>query len=352
MANLQFQGISISGLAGAVPKNKIINSEYTKYFDAESVKTIVEKTGIKERRFAEPQHCASDFCYAAADRLLQEMQVDRSEIDLLVFVSQTPDYRMPATSVILQERLGLPKSTAAFDVNLGCSAFVYGLSLVYSFMQQGSFRKALLLDGETRSRVYSPKDRKTAFLFGDGGVAALVERKPVYGKSCFNLGSDGSRESLIKMDAGGYRNPSTPETLKEKVVDEYGNIRSDEHGYMNGADVFNFVLREIPKSIKSVFNLSEFGKEDIDYFVFHQANIYMNNFLAKKLKIDRARIPISLHKFGNTSSVSIPLTIVSELKDQLQGSNKLLLCGFGVGMSWASAILETTDCHISSIIEI
>lgn len=352
MAQLTFQNIGISGLAGAVPRNTINNLEYTEHFPAEDVREIVEKTGIKERRFAEPQHCASDFCYAAADALLNDKNIDRSEIDLLVFVSQTPDYRMPATSVILQERLGLSKDTAAFDLNLGCSAFIYGLSVVYSFMQQGSFRKALLLDGETRSRVYSPKDRMTAFLFGDGGVAALIEKGEQYGASYFTLHSDGSREDLIKADAGGYRNPSTTETLKEKVVDEHGNIRTSEHGYMKGADVFNFVLREIPRDIKEILQLSGAELSAIDYAVFHQANIYMNNYLVKKLKLDPDRVPISLDMFGNTSSVSIPITIVSRLQHQLQGRKKLLLSGFGVGMSWASSVLDFVNCHIGDLVEI
>lgn len=352
MAALQFDRIGISGIAAAVPKNTINNYEYTANFPADDVREIVEKTGIKERRFAEPQHCASDLCAAAAEQLLTEMAVDRSEIDLLIFVSQTPDFRMPATSVLLQERLGLSKDTAAFDINLGCSAFVYGLSVAYSFMQNPGFRKVLLLDGETRSRVYSAKDRKTAFLFGDGGVAALIERGPQFGQSFFSLHSDGSRESLIKMDAGGYRNPSSPETLREKVVDEHGNMRSDEHGYMNGADVFNFVLREIPKNIKGILTAAATEAEDIDYWVFHQANIYMNNYLLKKLKLQEEKVPISLDKFGNTSSVSIPLTIVSELQQQLQDRKKVLLSGFGVGMSWASAVLQFENCHIPALVEL
>lgn len=352
MAKLQFNGIGIRGLAAAVPRNTIDNLAFTEHFPAEDVKEIVEKTGIRQRRFAEPHQCASDFCYAAADQLLNDLQVDRSEIDLLIFVSQTPDYRMPATSVILQDRLGLSKDTAAFDMNLGCSAFVYGLSVAYGFMQQGHFRKALVLDGETRSRVYSVKDRQTGFLFGDGGVAALIERDAAFGESHFSLHSDGSRHDLIKVDAGGYRQPSTVATVTEKVVDEHGNIRSDEQAYMKGAEVFNFVLREIPATIAQILEQAGTTKDAIDYFVFHQANIYMNSYLAKKLKLDTTKTPICLDRFGNTSSVSIPLTIVSELQGKLAATQQVMLCGFGVGLSWAAAVMDLRHCHLLPLIEV
>lgn len=352
MAFLSFEHIGLAGLAAAVPANTIKNLEYTEHFPADDVAQIVEKTGIKERRFAPEGMTSSDLCYAAAEKLLSAMQISRDEIDAIIFVSQTPDYRMPATSVILQDKLGLPKTTLAFDINLGCSAFVYGLSVAYSLMQQPNFRNILLLDGETRSRVYHPKDRKTGFLFGDGGVAALIGRDEAFGQSWFSLNSDGSRKDLIKMDAGGYRNPSTPETLKEKVVDEYGNIRTDEHGYMNGADVFNFAIREVPKNIKETLAFSGLDKEDVDHFVLHQANIYMNSYLAKKLKLPDEKVPVNLDRFGNTSSVTIPLAIATELQQALKQPKQLLLCGFGVGMSWATAILKAGPCHIPDLAEL
>ena len=351
MAYLTFSGVGISGLAAAVPRNVIKNLEYTEYFPAEDVKEVVDKIGIYERRFAGPDMCSSDLCFAAAEKLISDMAISKKEIDLLVFVSQTPDYRMPATSIILQHRLGLPHSTIAFDLTLGCSGFIYGMSVIYSMMERSGLRKALLLDGETRSKVYSPKDRKTAFIFGDGGVAALIERDEKFGKSYFSLNSDGSKEDLIKMNAGGYRNPSSLETLKEKVVDEHGNIRSEEHGYMNGGDVFNFVIKEIPSDIKNIMALTGLDQSRLDYFVFHQANDFINNYLAKKLKLDTSKVPSTIAKYGNTSSVSIPLTIVSELKDKLT-DKKLLISGFGVGMTWASAIFKFKDCYTSDIVEI
>lgn len=352
MAIVSFSGVGIKAMAAAVPSNRIDNYAYTQYFPADEVKEVVDKIGVYERRFADENTCSSDLCFAAAEKLFADNSIDRSEIDLLVFISQTPDYRMPATSVILQHRLGLQNSTIAFDINLGCSAFIYGMAVVYSMMEKTNLRKALLLDGETRSKVYSPKDRRTAFLFGDGGVAALIERNEKFGESFFSLNSDGSRENLIKINAGGYRIPSSPETLKEKVVDEYGNIRNEEQGYMNGGDVFTFVNREVPTDIRRMLEYTGRDKDSFDYIIFHQANNFINTHLAKKLKLDVKKIPSTIEKYGNTSSVSVPLTIVSELKDKMQGEKELLLSAFGVGMTWATAIVKFVDLKISNVVEI
>ena len=352
MAFLTYEGIGVTAMAAAVPKKVINNYEYTEFFPADQVKEVVDKVGIFERRFADENTCSSDLCYAAAEKLIADNDINRSEIDLLVFISQTPDYRMPATSITLQHRLGLPNSCIAFDINLGCSAFMYGLSVVYGMMQGGHIRKALILDGETRSKVYSPKDRRSAFIFGDGGIAALVECDKKFGKSYFSLNSDGSRADLIMIKGGGYRHMSSIETLQEKIVDEYGNIRSDEQGYMNGGDVFNFVIREVPRDIKKTLEYAGKTTDNLDYIVFHQANNFINSYIAKKMKLDTNRIPSTIEKYGNTSSVSVPLTIVSELKDKLNGNKELLLSAFGVGMTWATGIVPFVDCKISEIVEV
>jgi len=352
MAIINYNNVGITALAACVPSRVIDNYKYTQYFSEEDVKKVVDKIGVFERRFADEKTCSSDLCFAAAEKLIADNQINREEIDLLVFVSQTPDYRMPATSILLQNRLGLSMSTVAFDINLGCSGFIYGMSVVYAFMEKHGFRKALLLDGETRSKVYSPKDRKSAFIFGDAGVAALIEYDEKFGTSHFSLNSDGSRGDLIMIPGGGYRHPSSVETLKEKVVDEYGNIRSDEQGYMNGNDVFNFVIVEIPKDIKRLFANAQIDISTMDYYIFHQANNFINSYIAKKMKLDTSKIPSTIQKYGNTSSVSVPLTIASELKDKLIGRHQLTLSAFGVGMAWATAIVPFVDCKISEIVEL
>lgn len=352
MAFQKFNGVGITAMAAAVPTHIIDNLSYTQYFPEDQVKEVVEKVGIYKRRFADDKTCSSDLCFAAAQKLIFDNNIDRSEIDLLVFISQTQDYRMPATSITLQHRLGLSNSCIAFDINLGCSAFIYGLSVVYSMLQVGGIRKALILDGETRSKVYGPRDRRSAFIFGDGGVAALVECNEKFGESFISLNSDGSRADLIMIKAGGYRHPSSPETLKEKIVDEYGNMRSDEQGYMKGGDVFNFVIREIPKDIKKTLAFAEKTVDQLDYYVFHQANNFINAYIAKKMKLNLEKVPHTIEKYGNTSSVSVPLTIVSELKDKLDGDKTLLLSAFGVGMTWATGIISFSDTRISEIVEV
>ena len=352
MAFLQFEGVGITAMSAAVPKHIIVNREYTEVFSKEEAAEIVDKTGIEKRRFADENTCSSDLCLAAAEKLIADNGIDKDDIDLLVFISQTPDYRMPATSVTLQHRLGLGNKVIAFDINLGCSAFIYGLSVVYGLMERSNLKKALLLDGETRSKVYSPRDRRSAFLFGDGGVAALIERDSKFGKSTFSLNSDGSRADLIMIPAGGYRKMSSAETVVEKVVDEFGNMRSEEQGYMRGGDVFNFVIREVPRDIKNTLAFVGKTVDDFNYVVFHQANNFINSYIAKKMKLNPEHIPSTIAKFGNTSSVSVPLTIVSELRGKLDGQKNLLLSAFGVGMTWATGLVPFVDCKISEIVEV
>ncbi len=352
MAVCSFNGVSITGISATVPKNIYNNKTDNSFFSQETVFDIIEKIGVYQRRVADENMCASDLCFCAAHNLIEEMNIERNEIDFLIFVSQTPDYRMPATSFILQDRLGLPKTCAAFDINLGCSGFVVGLNIAYSLAAQSSIRKILLLNGETRTKVYSFKDRKTGFLFGDAGAASLIEKSHSVGDSFFVIESDGSKNDYIKIKCGGYRYPSSSESFKE-IMRNDGSIRSDEQGYMDGSGVFEFVITEVPRQIKNLYQISGYTKDDIDYFILHQANKFMNEHLLKKMKIEPAKAPMNLNKYGNTSSVSIPLTIVSELQEKIQGKKqKILLSGFGVGLSLASAILDIDKIHICKLTEL
>jgi 3-oxoacyl-[acyl-carrier-protein] synthase-3 len=352
MSYIEFDNIGISALAAALPKNIVKNSEENVYFSENEIKSLIKRTGVVERRVTDAKTCSSDLCFAASEQLLKENDIDRDDIDFLIFVSQTPDYRMPATAFLLQERLKLKKETLVFDVNLACTGFINGLVIAFSILQNSGFRKGLLLNGETRSKVYSKKDRKGTFLFGDAGTAALIEKQERFEKSFFSFNADGSDAKLTIIPAGGYRIPSSTETLEEKIVDEEGNIANDEHVKMNGYGIFSLFVKEIPKDINNMLEYSGNDVNTIDYFVFHQANAMMNEFVAKKLKIDKSKIPSTLHKYGNTSSTSIPLAIVSELKQKASKNNRLLLNALGAGMSWASAVIQLNDCKINEIVEI
>jgi 3-oxoacyl-[acyl-carrier-protein] synthase III len=352
MAQLVFEGIGITGLAAAVPARQIDNLVPTPTFTAEIAASVVEKTGIRYRRAVPPGLCASDLCAAAADRLLNEMQIDRTSIDAIILVTQTPDYRMPATALLLQHRLGLSKTAGAFDINLGCSGYVYGLSVAFSLAANPGMRRVLLLNGETRTRAYSMNDRATGLLFGDAGTATLIEKQPAAGSSHFSMNSDGGRAELIMIKSGGYRNPSTAESLVEKVQPD-GGMRSEEQGVMNGAGVFEFLIEEVPADIRRMISATNTTAEDFDYFVFHQANRFMNEHLRRKFKIPPEKMPYSLDRFGNTSGVSIPLTMAVELKNALRAnSNRLFLCGFGVGLSWGSAMMTVPAITVPDLVEV
>jgi len=352
MALLTFDRIGISGVSACVPKQKIVNAECTVFFTPKEVQSTIQKTGIAERRVVDEKTCASDLCCAAAEALLEEMSVDRNEIDVLIFVSQTPDYRMPVTGTILQDRLGLAQTTAAFDINLEGSGYVYGLALAYSFAQQESIRKVLLLDGETSTKMYSFKDKVAGLLFGDAGSATLVEKIAHANPTYFSLNSDGAGSRIIWIKGGGYRQPSSAETLRAKEHED-GSIRSDEQGLVDLGGFFEFTSREIPADMVRIFEYAGESYEAIDYYLFHQADKFLNDQIAQKMKIPQDKIPYSMHKFGNTSSVSIPLTMVSEIRDQLQqDKNRIFLSGFGAGLSWASAITSIDRCLIPKLVEI
>ena len=352
MSCSNFDGIAITGLAAAVPSRKIDNLVPTETFSAEDAAAIVEKTGIRFRRWADSTTCASDLCFSAAGRLLREMEVDRNAFDAVIFVSQTPDYRMPATAFLLQDRLGLSNNTAAFDVNLGCSGYIQGLMLAFSIASVSQYGRVLLLNGETRTRAYSFRDKATGLLFGDAGTATLVERNQKAGKSYFSINSDGARADFIKIPSGGYRNPSDGESIIEKLQAD-GGFRSDEHGTMNGPGVFEFLITEVPEDIKTILKKSGCNQNDINHFIFHQANQFMNEYLRKKMKISAEKVPYSLEHFGNTSSVSIPLTMVTRLSNTLKAKkSKVMLAGFGVGLSWGSAIADVGPIHVSDLIEL
>jgi len=350
MSIFTINGVELAAISACVPKKIMRVSEYT-FISEQEQKMFTQGTGVVERRFAANETCASDMCFAAAQQLLKDNKVNLDEIDVLIFVSQSPDYYLPATSVVLQDRLGLTKSTIALDINLGCSGYIYGLSVLSNFLSLPGMRKGLLLCGDKSSPSINYKDKSTYPLFGDAGTASLLQQKATASPMHFNLQSDGSGKEAIIIKDGGTRHPLSDESFNEKEV-ELGITRTNRDLSLNGIEVFNFSLREVKPNVVDLIDYSKIQIEDLDYVVMHQANKLMNESVRKKLKISIEKVPYSLHKFGNTSSASIPLTIVSELQHKLPKTKKMLLTGFGVGFSWGSVLLETNNIKISNLVEI
>jgi len=351
MPYIKFSNVGISAIAGAVPKREIDNRHYTHFMSEKEVETVISMTGIARRRFSDVETCSSDLAIAAARRLLAETQIDVNEIDLLLFVSQTPDYRTPPTSMMIADKLGLGKSVGAFDINLGCSGFVYGLQAAFLYASQPGIRKVLLLNGETKSKAYSSKDKATSLLFGDGATATLVEKSAHLNPTVMSMNSNGAGYHYIIMPGGGYRKPSSAETLVEKEFPD-GSIRTDEHGSMDGEAVFNFTITDVPKDIKATVAEAGVDWNDVKYFVPHQANRFITNHIAKKFKVPAEKILYSMDKYGNTSSVSIPLTIAECLPDGIVCEKTLtVMAGFGVGLSWGSIVTDIEGCINCGVID-
>lgn len=350
MAVFSINNVSINGVAACVPVSVESNLEYD-WISPEERNLLIKTTGVLNRRITNKESFASDLCFTAAKKLLTESHTDPSEIEIIIFVSQSKDYILPSSAIILQDRLGLPKSCLAFDVPLGCSGYVYGLSIIAGIMNSARLKKGLLLAGDTSSLSLNWKDKSAYPLFGDAGSATLLEYNE-NGKMDFNLQTDGSNYKAIIIPHGNSRRQIDAESDIEEEL-EKGVIRKKRNIWLNGLDIFNFSVREVPPNVHALLAFSNTSIEDIDYFVMHQANLLLNETIRKKLKIPANKVPYSLKDYGNTSSASIPLTMVTNLKNELTTrKNKLLLSGFGVGLSWGSVILNTENLLMPHIIEL
>lgn len=352
MQGMRINGVRISGIASAVPANVRTIEDDKKTFGEEEAVKLSATTGVKKRYIPSKGQCTSDLCFDASEVLLSELNYPKNSIDALIFVSQTPDYFLPATSCILQHRLGLPKSCIAFDVNLGCSGYVYGLWIAASMIMSGNLGRVLFLAGDT-ARSEPPQDRATASLFGSAGTATLIEKtNDLDSNMIFSLGTDGSGKDNLIVPAGGCRYPRTSETSK-RYLRKDNTFRSDEDLYLNGPEIFAFALKVVPPLVNDVLNTAQWSISDVDAFIFHQANGMMLDHLMKRIKIPNEKFISALSDYGNTSSASIPLAMTHDLKNKISGkeSMKLLLAGFGVGYSWGSvAINGSADIYLPKII--
>jgi 3-oxoacyl-[acyl-carrier-protein] synthase-3 len=347
VAKFSVDNVKIDAIYSCVPTNKIKTRDYSLFNEAESL--LFEKTtGISERRVAKENTTCSDLCYQAATNLLNDLSIDLSEIDILIFVSQSPDYFLPATAVTLQERLGLSKNCMALDINLGCSGYVYGLSVISSLLKNG-LKKGLLLAGDKSTISTSFNDKSTYPLFGDAGTATLLSFDESAANMFFDLHSDGSGKDAIMIEYGHSRFPYNIFLDEEKEY-EPGIKRSRNQLALDGMKVFNFALKEVAKSINECLEFAQVEKELVDYFVLHQANKLINDSVRKKMKLTEEKFPMSIGRHGNTSSASIPLTICVCLKEEIENQQlNLLLSGFGVGLSWANVLIKTGPIPVKCV---
>lgn len=332
----------IADLAGYLPPKVLDNDELAALYPSWSADKIFEKTGIRRRHVAGEDETAGDLAFAAARALFARGTIAPEDVDFVILCTQAPDYILPTTACLLQDRLGISTSAGALDVNLGCSGFVYCLSLAKGLIESGSAKCVLVLTADTYSKYIHPLDKSVRTLFGDAAAATAVvacdAEQPQIGP--FVFGTDGSGANNLIVEAGGARTPRSAETAVEQS-DDSGNVRSRDNLYMAGAKIMAFSLSEVPRAAAALMDKSHTSTEAIDYFVLHQANRFMLEALRKKLKVSEAQFPIHVEECGNTVSSTIPLTLAA-MRDNgcFDTEKKLMLIGFGVGYSWAACLLN------------
>lgn len=315
--------------------NAIIENDFPEW----SIDKIAKKTGINCRYIAATDETAGDMAVKAAEKLLKEHNIDKSTIDYLILCTQSPDYFLPTTACIIQEKLGLKTNIGAFDMNLGCSGFVYGLGLAKGLIFSGQAKNILFITAETYSKFIHPKDKSNKTIFGDAAAATLISSEDGFAEiGNFEYGTDGrgAENLIVKNGAMRYQKSNN-----EAIQDEYGNYLSDDYLYMNGSEIFLFTLSAVPELVRNTLVKNNLPIDAVDLFIFHQANGFMLDKLRKKLKIEEEKFYLYIKNCGNTVSSTIPIALYHAKKDDLLISGKnILLAGFGVGYSWGGTILK------------
>lgn len=334
---------AIRAIRSYLPKRVLTNEELSPEVGW-TAQEIFKKTGIAKRHISAPDECVSDMATAAARRLFSECDVDPSRVQFLVMCTQTPDYILPTTACIVQERLGLPTDCAAFDINLGCSGYIYSLAIASSFVRSGLFERGLILTADTYTKYIHPKDRSVRTLFGDAATATYVTASQEPGLKEFCFGTDGRGADNLIIPAGGTRRPRSPGTANP-CTDASGNIRSADNLFMDGSAIFTFTLQRVPQIVQAVLASAQMSIDDMDWIIFHQASKFLMDHLRQKMGLRQDRYCIYLEGVGNTVSSTIPLVMEHEMADGhfIQGQH-VLLVGFGVGLSWGAAILRLSAC--------
>lgn len=326
-----------------LPETILTNEQLANEFPSWSVDKIYEKTGIKKRHISSEKETCSYMAIQAAEQLFKSHNISPEEIDYILLCTQSPDYLLPTTACIIQNKLNIPRTAGALDFNLGCSGYIYGLSLAKGLIESHQAKKVLLITSDMYSKYINDKDKSVRTLFGDAATATLVEATNSENDfiHSFIFGTDGSGSENLIVPHGGSKEPISELSCQE-YEDSHGNIRSPKNLYMNGAEILTFTLSNVPKSINLILDKAELKKESIDRVVFHQANKFMLDKLRKKIGFTTEQFLISYETYGNTVSSSIPLGINDALNNgTLNSSHKLLICGFGVGYSWGGCIIES-----------
>ncbi len=326
----------IKAISYYLPENIITNSDLIEKFPEWTLEKVASKTGINQRHIVSSNETSTDMAIKAGEKLFSEYQIDPQTIDFVMLCTQSPDYFLPTSSCIIQDKLNIPVSSGAIDFNLGCSGFVYGLALAKGLVVSGIAKNILLITSETYSKFIHPQDKSNQTIFGDAAAATLVSTNGFAEILNFSLGTDGRGAENLIVATGGMRN----KTLRNDLIkDESGALKSSDYLYMNGSEIFNFTLENVPILVNNTLNNNRVEINGIDLFVFHQANRYMLNFLRKKIKISEEKFFYFLENVGNTVSSTIPIALKeSDNENKLKGN--VLLAGFGVGYSWAGTILR------------
>ncbi len=345
MAFIDLKNVRIAGLSAGVPKNVEYTKDNPNISSEYNYEDFIKSTGIRSRRIDESL-TTSDLCCAAAEKLIEDLRWDKKDIEVLIFVTQGPDYIAPSTACIVQDRLGLKKECYATELSLGCSGWVYGLSYAASLLSTGCVKKGLLMVGDARLHLPTIDP-----LVGFAGTVTALEYKEGDDGFKFHFGTDGSGYDAIIIPDGGARNQVSPKSFE--LEDVNGKQMCRLQSRMNGMDVFAFAISTAPKSMKRLADHYSLSLEDVDYCILHQANMQIDEIIRNKMKFPEDKVPMCLYDFGNTSSASIPLTIVTQLKNKIENrQTKFICCGFGIGLSWGSVAFETKDMILSDLVEL
>jgi 3-oxoacyl-[acyl-carrier-protein] synthase-3 len=322
-----------------LPTATLTNAELIDKFPEWSVEKVTNKLGIKQRHISNENETSGDLAIKAAEKLFSETNIKRESIDFILLCTQSPDYFLPTTACLIQDKLGIPTSAGALDFNQGCSGYVYGLSLAKGLIAAGIAKNILFLTAETYSKYIHPHDKSNLSIFGDAASATIISSEGFAEIGDFVLGTDGSGADNLIVKTGGSK---FPKATDEVITDEGGFLQSSDHLYMNGSNVFNFTLSAVPELIKSIMMKSDVVMDDVDFFVFHQANHYMLNVLRKVCKINEEKFYVNMEDTGNTVSSTIPIALTRLLHDKnvISGKGNVIIAGFGVGYSWGSCILK------------